>query len=157
MNTVPDRIRLHHFDKLTTEKQKVIGDIEAGDRLTAGMILGKLKNANILHWRLVHALSQFNEERNKVIHPIEIQKKVDSNGRDYFIPSLKPDAITPQNAKKEDAERYFRYFCHIIDLSGGVSPRKDERAIRSSSLSDDLRQIKEKRRLAKSPKKDGRP
>src|SRR5437016_1929525 len=67
VNTLPDRIRLHHFDKLTSEQQKVIGDIEAGDKLTAGMILSKLKNANILHWRLDRALKQFNQERNAVI------------------------------------------------------------------------------------------
>jgi hypothetical protein len=70
---------------------------------------------------------------------------------------LKPDAITPQNVKKEDAERYYRYFCHIIDLSGGESPRKNEKVSRVyPSLSDQLRQMKEKKRLTKSPKKDDR-
>ena len=156
MNTLPDRIRLHHYGKLKPEQQKVIRDIEAGKKLTAGKILEKMEKADILHRRLDRALFKFNEERNKVIHPITIQKKVDSNGHDYYVPALKPDVITPQNAKREYAERYFRYFCHIIDLSGGESPRKDERAIRSSSLADDLRQVKEKRRLVKSPKKDNR-
>ena len=52
VNTLPDRIKLHYYDKLTPEQQKLIGDIEAGGKLTAGMILGKLKNASILHWRL---------------------------------------------------------------------------------------------------------
>jgi hypothetical protein len=156
MNTLLDRIRLHHYGKLKLEEQKVIRNLEAGKKLTAGEILKKLQKANILKRELDRALLRFNEERNKVIHPIVIKKKVDSNGHDDYVPSLKPDAITPQNAKRENAERYFRYFCHIIDLSGGESPRKDERAMRSSSLADDLRQIKEKRRLVKSPKKDNR-
>jgi len=156
MNTLPDRIRLHHYGKLKPEQQKVIRDIEAGKKLTAGKILEKMEKANILQRRLDRALLKFNEERNRVIHPIAVQKKVDSNGYDYYVPSLKPDAITPQNVKKEDAERYYRYFCHIIDLSGGDSPRKDERVSRSFSLSEDLRQIMEKRRLVKSHKKNDR-
>ena len=157
MNALPDRIRLHHFDKLTPGQKKVIGNIETGDRLTAGMILNKLKNADILHRRLVHALTEFNDERNKVIHPIERQKKLDPNGNTLYVLSLKPDAVVPEKATKENAERYFRYFCHIIDLSGGESPLKSEKVSRvHPSLSDQLRQMKEKRRLTKLPKKDGK-
>jgi hypothetical protein len=155
VNTLPDRIRLHHYDKLPSKQRKVIGDIEAGDRLTAGKILNKLKDANILHWRLDRALKQFNQERNKVIHPIERQEKVDPNGSTFYVLSLKQEAVVPHKATKEDAERYFRYFCHIIDLSGGESPRKNEKASRAyPSLSEQLRQMKEERRLSSSPRKD---
>ncbi len=157
VNTLPDRIRLHHYDKLTPKQQKVIGDIEAGDKLTAGMILNKLKDANILHWRLDRALRQFNQERNKVIHPIETQEKADPNGSTSYFLSLKPGAIVPYKATKEDADRYFRYFCHITDLSGGESPRKNEKMRRTyPSISELLRQRKEKREQGKFPRKDDR-
>jgi len=157
VNTLPDRIRLHHLDKLTPKQQKVIGDIEAGDKLTAGTILGKMKDANILHPRIDRALRQFNQERNKVIHPIEKQEKVDLNGVTSCFLSLKPGAIVPHKVTKEDADRYFRFFCHIIDLSGGESPRKNEKVNRAyPSLSEQLRQMKVKRRLAKFHKKDER-
>ena len=155
VNTLADRIRLHYYDKLTPEQQKVIVDIEAGDRQTAGTILIKLKNADILHWRLDRALRQFNQERNVVVHPIERQEKVDPNGSIYYVLSLKQGALIPHKATKEDGERYFRYFCHIIDLSGGESPRKNEKANRAyPSLSEHIRQVKEKRRLSKSPRKE---
>jgi hypothetical protein len=52
VNALPDRVRLHHYGKLTPGQQKVIGDIEAGDRLTAGQLLAMLREANILHWRI---------------------------------------------------------------------------------------------------------
>lgn len=155
VNTLPDRIRLHHYDKLTPKQQKVIGAIEAGEKLTAGMILKKLKDASILHRRLDRALGQFNQERNKVIHPIERQERVDSNGSTSYFLSLKPGAVVPQKATKEDADRYFRYFCHIIDLSGGGSPRKNEKVSRAS-ISELLRQRKEKRKQARFPGKGER-
>lgn len=155
VNTLPDRIRLHHHDQLTPEQQKVIGDIETGDRQTAGTILNKLKDANILYWRLDRALKQFNQERNTVIHPIERQERVDPNGSAFYVLGLKKGAVVPYKATKEDAERYFRYFCHIIDLSGGESPRKNEKASRAyPSLSEQLRQMKEEKRLTRSPRKD---
>ena len=73
VNTLPDRIRVHHYEKLTPGQQKTIREIEGGERLTAGKVLTELKNANILHWRLDRALRQFNQLRNDVIHPIERQ------------------------------------------------------------------------------------
>lgn len=127
MNTLPDRIRLHHHEKFTSEQQKVIEKIEGAKIMTAGMVISKLKKANILHWRLNRALDKFNQERNKVIHPIERQEKVDSNGGKFYQLSLKPGAIGPHTSKKQDADRYFRWYCHIIDLSGGESPRKHEK------------------------------
>jgi hypothetical protein len=155
VNTLPDRIRLHHYDKLSPKQQIVIGNIEAGDRQTAGTILNKLKDADILHWRLDRALKQFNQKRNTVIHPIERQEKIDPNGSTYYVLSLKPGALVPHKVTKEDAEMFFRYFCHIIDLSGGGSPQRDEKASHVyPSLSEQLRQIKEKRRLARSPRKE---
>ena len=50
VNTLPDRIRVHHFEKLTPAQQKAIGKIEVGARLTAGKVLDEMKKANILHW-----------------------------------------------------------------------------------------------------------
>jgi hypothetical protein len=155
VNTLPDRLRLHHWGKLTSPQQKVIENIEAGDRLTAGMILTRLGDASILHRRLDHALRQFNQERNTVIHPIERQEKVDPNGNKSYVLSLKQDAIVPHKATRENAERYFRYFCHIIDLSGGQSPRKDDKVSRAyPTISDVLQQRREKRQQAKSRKRD---
>jgi hypothetical protein len=155
VNTLPDRIRLHYYDKLTPDQQKVIGDIETGDRQTAGKILNKLKDADILHWRLDRALRQFNQERNTVIHPIERQERGNPNGSTSYILCLKKGAVVPYKATKEYAEMYFRYFCHIIDLSGGESPRKNEKAKRAyPSLSELARLMKEKKRIARSPIKE---
>lgn len=154
VNTLPDRIRLHHYEKLTPEQQKAIGKIEAGDKLTAGRVLEKLKNASILHWRIDRALSQFNQKRNKVIHPIERQKKVDPNGSTSYFLSLKPGAVVPHKATREDAATYFRYFCHIIDLSGGESPLMHEKVSRRHSLSSIVERIKEKRRWGEFSEKD---
>lgn len=156
VDNLPDRIRLHHYDKLTPNQQKVIGDIERGDRLPSGTILNKLKAANILHWRLDRSLRQFNQERNRVIHPIERQEKVDPNGSTSYFLSLKPRAVIPHKATKEDAYRYFRYFCHIIDLSGGESPRKHEKVSCRNSLSSILQRITEQRKWGEFSKKDER-
>lgn len=155
VNTLPDRIRLHHYDKLTSTQQKVIEDLEAGERQTAGKILNKLENGSILHLRLSRTLRRFNQERNKVIHPIERQEKVGPDGGTLYVLSLKQEAVIPHKATKEDAERYFRYFCHIIDLSGGESPRKNEKARRVyPSLSEQTQHVKEGRRPPRSPGKD---
>lgn len=155
VNTLPDRIRLHHYDKLTPQQQEVIENIEASDRLTAGAILNKLKDASVLHWRIDRALRQFNQERNKVIHPIERQEKTAPDGSTFYILSLKPGAVTPHHTTKEDANKYFRYFCHVIDLSGGESPRKNQKMSRAyPSFSEELQQIQEKRRRSRSSRKD---
>ena len=134
VNTLPDRIKLHHFDELTPKQKEAIGNIEAGDKLTAGQILAKLKDADILHWRLDRALRLFNQKRNKVIHPIERQEKVNPSGGNYYVLSFKQDAIVPDGATQTDAERYFRCFCHIIDLSGGESPLKQDKKVCSYML-----------------------
>ena len=155
VNTLPDRIRLHHYDNLTPQQQTAIGNIEASDKLTAGSILNKLKDANVLHWRLDRALRQFNQERNTIIHPIGREEKTAPDGSTFCVLSIKPGAIVPPRATKEDATKYFRYFCHIIDLSGGESPRRNEKARRAyPSLSDQLRQLKVERRLSRPPRKD---
>lgn len=89
-----------------------------------------------------------------MIHPFEKQNKVDPNGNDFCELALKRKAIVPHKATKEDAEWYFRYFCHIIDRSGGESPHKGEKVSRTyPSLSDQMRQLKEERRQAKIPRK----
>jgi hypothetical protein len=155
VNTLPDRIRLHHYDKLTPQQQEVIGNIEASDRLTSGAILNKLKDASVLHWRIDRALRQFNQERNRVIHPIERRQKTAPDRSTFYVLDLKPAAVVPRHATKEDANKYFRYFCHIIDLSGGESPRKNQKTSSAyPSLSGQLRQMKEKRRLPRSSGKD---
>lgn len=138
VDTLLNRIRIHHHEKLTSEKQKVIEKIEGAKIMTAGNVIKKLKKANILHWRLDRALDRFNQKRNKVIHPIERQEKADSNGDIFSQLSLKPGAIVPHRIKKEDAERFFRFYCHIIDLSGGESPRKREKLKVRNSFSSIL-------------------
>jgi hypothetical protein len=152
VNSLPDRIRLYHFEKLTPLQKKALRNIEAGDRQTAGTILQKLKNARILHWRLDQALGRFNQERNRVIHPIERQEKIGPQGSPSYVLSVKQNGIVPGRATRRDAEKYFRLFCHIIDLSGGESPRKSNkmRAV-YPSMSEQLAKIKEERRLEKSP------
>ena len=148
VNALPDRIRLHHFEKLTAMQQKIIRDIEMSDRQTAGQILDKLISANILHNRLARALNQFNQARNRVIHPIERQTKIDAHGVPQITLGLKENALVPPSAKKEDAEKYYRCFCHIIDLCGGESPRNDEKASRiRTSLSEQLIQLNKERRF----------
>lgn len=127
MNTLLDRIRLRHDDKLTPEQRNKIGGIK--DRLPAGKILDKLEEAEVIHSRLIRALRKFNKERNNVIHPLEIRKKADPNGNTSHSLSLKQEAVVPLNATKGDAERYYRLFCHIIDLPGGESPRSQEKEL----------------------------
>jgi hypothetical protein len=39
VNILPDRIRLHHDDKLTPRQQNAVRNIEGEDKLTAGAIL----------------------------------------------------------------------------------------------------------------------
>jgi hypothetical protein len=124
VNTLPDRIRLHHNDKLTATQQTALENIEEKDQLTAGAILGRLRDASILHWRLDRALKQFNQKRNEVIHPLERQERANPDGSTSYFLALKSGATAPHKATREGAEEYFRYFCHVIDLSGGESPRK---------------------------------
>jgi hypothetical protein len=147
VNTLPDRIKLHHYEELTPDQRKVIDDIESQDRLTAGAVLTKLAKADVLHWRLDRALSRFNNERNNVIHPIGRKEEKDSSGNTSFVLSLKEGAVFPCKATKEDAHRYFRWFCHIIDLAGGESPRQQERVRRQYSLSNILNKIEAERRV----------
>src|SRR5712691_6352749 len=88
--------------------------------------------------------AQFNRERNKVIHPIKRQKTVNPDGSTSFCLSLKPEAVVPHSATKKDADRYFRCFCRIVDLSGGESPRHNEEVSRARpSISDMLQQTQE--------------
>ena len=141
VNALPDRIRLHHNDKLTPEQQAALGLIEAKDILTAGGILTSLRKATILNWRLDRALQQFNQKRNNVIHPIERQDKANPDGSISNFLALKSGATAPYKTTREEAESYFRYFCHVIDLSGGESPRKNDRY---PTLSDLLRQRRER-------------
>ena len=147
VNTLPDRIKVHHFEKLTPAQQKAIGKIEVGARLTAGRVLDELKTADILHWRLDRALRKFNQLRNDVIHPIERREEADRNGNTSYFLSLKRGAVFPYKTTKEDADTYFRYYCHIIDLSGGESPLKHEKASNRYSLSRILEEVEDERRL----------
>lgn len=147
VNTLPDRIRLHHHGELTPDQIKVIDNIEASERMTAGKLLVKLEKANILHWRLNRAFMRFNKERNNVIHPIERKEERDKNGNVSFSLSLKKGAVFPYKATKEDAYRYLRWFCHIIDLSGGESPRMQERVRQRYSLSTILEEIDNESRM----------
>jgi hypothetical protein len=131
VNILVDRLSWLHFDGLTPEQKKVIKDIQARHGSPAGTILCRLRKAGILNSRLDCALSEFNQERNKVIHPIKIGKGINSSGKRSYLPLPKPGAIFPRKATKQHAERYFRRFCWIIDLSGGESPRKKAKARRA--------------------------
>lgn len=157
MDVLLDRMRLHDHKLTTPERREAMRKIETHMGLSAGEILRALKTNDILPSRLFRALELFNKARNKVIHPIRRPRRRHSNGSTHHVLSLKADAVIPRKAKKEEAEWYYRYFCHIIDLSGGESPRRSERASRIyPSFSDLVRQLPEKRRLAKSPKTDDR-
>lgn len=82
---------------------------------------------------------------------------MDPSGITSCFLSLKPGAVVPHKVTREDADRYFRCFCHIIDLLGGESPRKNEKVGRAyPSISEQLRQMKAKRRLAKFHRKNER-
>ena len=149
VNTLPDCIRLHYNNKLTAKQQTAMENIEENDHpLTAGAILGRLRDAAILHWRLDRALKQFNQKRNEVIHSLERQERANPDGSISYFLALKSGAMAPHKATREEAEEYCRYFCHVIDLSGGESPRKNDRY---PTLSDLLRKRREKRRW------DGKP
>jgi hypothetical protein len=88
----------------------------------------------------------FNQARNEVMHPIEKRKALDPDGRTSYALALKKGAIVPHKVTKEDANRYVRYFCHIIDLSGGESPRKAEKVSRNNSIAKMSQRIREQRR-----------
>ncbi len=147
VNTLPDRILIHHSQNLTADQQSAIKGIERKKLLTAGDILNKLRKASILYWRLDRAFTQFNQMRNKVVHPIERKETQNPNGSGSFSLSLKRGAVLPYKSTKEDAERYFRYFCHIIDLCGGESPSKHERLGKRYSLAKILDDIEDERKV----------
>jgi hypothetical protein len=115
LNTLPDRLLVFSSKKLTDCQKEVLRSIES-NHLTAGAIIGKLEMACILHGRLLRALRELNEKRNKVFHPFQKGKR-------------KFKGVFPSQATKADAEGFYRKFCHVIDLAGGRSPRSDEREL----------------------------
>jgi hypothetical protein len=122
VDALPDRIRLHHFDSLTSAQQGVIEKIEARARLTVGDLLVKLRHTNILHWRLDRAVQEFNTMRNNIVHPLVRQEQVEPDGSITRSLALKPGALVPHSATKQDADRYFRHFFPISSTCPGASP-----------------------------------
>jgi len=57
-----------------------------------------------------------NADRNKILHPVQEGK-------------LKQGAIVPSSASKHAADKFYRNFCHVIDLAGERSPRSEEKEL----------------------------
>lgn len=115
LNTVPDRMLALSSDQLNAAQKSTLEDIEIS-QLTSGRIIQKLKHASILDRRLVRALECLNEERNKIIHPLQ-------RGQ------MKSETITPSSASEQYANKIFRLFCHVIELAAGRSPRKEAKEL----------------------------
>lgn len=113
LNTLPDRLLLFSSSKLDDCQKKILDDIEQRE-LTAGAILKQREIACVLDKRLLRALKALNAERNKVFHPLQAKK-------------LKKGAILPSSAAKDASSKFYRKFCHVINLAGGRSPRSEER------------------------------
>lgn len=109
-----DGLLVHHTQKLTRQQIAALEHLERG-RYTSGQIIKQLKEHRILDQRLIRALDRMNDLRNALVHPFE---------RGH----LKPAAIVPEvHASGEQALDVYRLLCHIIDVAGGQSPRKEQR------------------------------
>jgi hypothetical protein len=113
LNALPDRLLLFSSSKLDDCQKRILQNIEKRE-LTAGRILKQLELACVLDNRLLRAMKALNAERNKIFHPV--QKK-----------QLKQGAILPSLATKSDASKFYRKFCHVIDVAGGKSPHSEKR------------------------------
>ena len=130
LNALPDRLISLSASRLDTEQIRILHDMENKKHLMAGEIIGKLKRASLLDRKLVCALATLNAYRNNVIHP-------------FRRGQLKDKAILPFNVSENDAQKFARQFYHVIDLSGGRSPRNKKRALE--------RYAKERNRLRMKP------
>ena len=115
LNALPDRILLFSLSKLDDCQKRILEEIE--DRtLTAGALLKQLETACVLDRRFLRALNGLNADRNKIFHPFQRRK-------------LKSGAILPSSATKDAADKFYRKFCHVIDLAAGRSPLREEREL----------------------------
>ena len=115
LNTLPDRLLLFSSSKLNDCQKRILEEIEKRE-FTAGAVLKRLGTACVLDRRLLLALNGLNADRNKIFHPFQGRK-------------VKPGAIVPSSAAEDAAHKFYRKFCHVIDLVGGRSPRSAERGL----------------------------
>lgn len=132
LNTLPDRLLLFSSNKLDECQKRMLGET-CGGTFTAGVILNRLDTAAVLDRRLLRALDDLSKARNKVFHPFQEGK-------------LKSGAVYPSSATKERAESFFRKFCHVIDIAGGRSPRRQKKQLARYIME---RQKTQKRKLIK--------
>lgn len=114
LNTIALRLLEHH--KLHACQRQVLKTIQE-EQLTAGVLIKRLSLACVLDVRLLRALDQLNQQRNKILHPIRAG-------------SIRTGAITPATTNKERAARIMRLYDHVIDMAGGRSPRAEEKELR---------------------------
>jgi hypothetical protein len=115
INTIVDRLLHGEHPGLSPEQKQILQELQRRS-IMSGIILQKFQEGRVLHKRLLVAFHKLNSERNKVIHPIRKGK-------------LKDDVITPHTVSTATADRFYRLFCHVMDLAGGRSPRSEEREL----------------------------
>ena len=120
LNTMPDRLLVFNSSRLNASQRATLEMVQKTP-LTAGKILSCFRNARVLDRRLQRSLEKLNRERNEVAHPF--------TGRSLAKRRLKKSAVTPDRIDKSVARRFYRPFCHVIDLAGGRSPRSEEREL----------------------------
>ena len=126
LNHMVDGLLTHYGGSLCEDQKETVQNLQKG-RHTAGGMIHSLEKASILDRRLVKALSGLNDIRNRLIHPFQDGK-------------TKADAILPTTPGQKDvAGRTERLLCHVIDLAGGSSPRRQER--------DHTRYMRERHRM----------
>jgi hypothetical protein len=112
-----DGLNTHHKTKLDAKQVASVRRLQQGRR-TSGEVIASLSAAGIFDRRLLRALKRLNEVRNLLVHPVQGER-------------LKPGAIVPigraTGEHKEYARSVYRLLCHLIDLAGGSSPRRDDR------------------------------
>lgn len=114
LHHIVEGLLVHHRTALDFNQIQGLCNVKQG-RLTGGQIISHLDAMNVLSRRLVSRLRKLNEIRNAVVHPFERGK-------------LKTSAIVPGiRIKRQDASAAYRLLCDIIDIAGGVSPRKQKR------------------------------
>jgi len=115
LNTIVDRLVNGGYAGLNSHQKQILQGLQSTST-TAGIILQKFRQSHVLDFRLLNAFDNLNRERNKIIHPI-LKGKIKNN------------AITPPTVNKAIADRIYRLFCHVIDITGGRSPRSEEREL----------------------------
>lgn len=137
LHQMVDGLETNHKAQLEPDQIECIRGIKAR-ALTAGQIIKVLDESKVLDQRLLKALNKLNEIRNLLVHPTK------GDG-------LKDDAIIPlaghyKTEHIEYARKVYRLLCHIVDVAGGSSPRKDDRY--KGSFSRSLARMQRQRREA---------